>query len=110
MVSQLRLCTIHRGQLDAFVQAWLAGVYPLRREYGFMIDRAWVSEETNEFLWIVSYDRSEEWEAKEAADYTSTERVHLDPEPRQYIAKVEYRFLTAVVPRSDTADEQLAPG
>ncbi len=110
MVSQLRIFTINRGQMDAFVQAWLAGVYPLRRKHGYTIDRAWMSKETNEFLWILSYDGPEEWEAKEAAYYTSTERMYLDPDPRQYIAKVEYRFLTAVVPRSDTADEHLVTG
>ncbi|HEX6292521.1 MAG TPA: hypothetical protein VFZ66_25265 [Herpetosiphonaceae bacterium] len=89
------------------MQAWLAGVYPLRLQHGYTIDRAWVSPETNEFLWILSYDGPEAWDAKETAYYASAERAGLDPDPRQYIATAEYRFLTAVVPQPSRADERL---
>ena len=38
MATQLRMYVINRGQLDAFVAAWRAGVYPLREQHGFRMD------------------------------------------------------------------------
>ena len=94
MVSQLRIFTINRGKMDQFIEAWLQGVYPLRLKHGFTIEHAWVTRERNEFLWILSYDGPEDWESKDAAYYASEERNILDPDPRQYIAKSERRFIT----------------
>ncbi len=56
MISQLRIYTINKGKLDEFVAGWKKFVYPLHLEHGFTIDRADVIRETNEFVWIVSYD------------------------------------------------------
>ena len=98
MVSQLRMFTINRGKMDEFIKAWLEGVYPLRLKHGFTIDNAWVTKERNQFLWILSYDGPEDWESKDAAYYASEGRTGLDPDPRQYIAKSESRFITPVVP------------
>jgi hypothetical protein len=32
---QLRHFRIREGNMDAFLDAWLRGVYPLRRKFGF---------------------------------------------------------------------------
>ena len=98
MVSQLRRYTINRGKMDAFVEAWRAGVYPLRQKHGFTIPGAWVIRERNEFVWILAYDGPEPWESKEAAYYGSAERAALDPDPAQYIARAEQWFITSVLP------------
>lgn len=98
MPSQLRIYTINRGKLDDFVRAWSAGVYPLRRGLGFRIDGAWVVQERNEFVWILSYDGSQDWQAAEAAYYGSPERAALDPDPAQWIARAEHYFITPVRP------------
>lgn len=94
---QFRLYTINRGKLDAFVQAWKEGVYPLRQEHGFLIPAAWTIEETNQFVWIVMYDGPESWETKEAEYYGSNERRTMDPDPAQWIARAERWFVTPVV-------------
>ena len=94
---QLRLFTINRGKLDLFVQAWKEGVYPLRQKHGFLIPAAWAIEETNQFVWIVIYDGPESWETKEADYYGSDERRTMDPDPAQWIARVERWFVTPVV-------------
>jgi hypothetical protein len=99
VVSQLRVYTINRSKLDAFVEAWQAGVYPLRHQHGFTIDGAWVIRERNQFVWILSYDGPESWEAKNAAYYDSPERRRMDPDPAQYIAAQDEWFITPVVPR-----------
>ena len=96
MVSQLRVFTINRGKMDEFIEAWSQGVYPLRLKHGFKIEHAWVTEDRNEFFWILSHDGPEDWESKDAAYYASEERISLDPDARQYIAKSERRFITPV--------------
>ena len=98
MISQLRIYTINRGKLDDFVKGWREFVYPLHLEFGFTIDKAWVIKERSEFVWIVSYDGTEDWDAKQAAYYGSPERAAVDPDPAQYIAKTERWFIEPVLP------------
>ena len=98
MVSQLRMYTINKGRMEDFVQAWTAGVYPLRLKQGYRIERADVIEETNQFVWILSYDGLDDWDAKEAAYYSSPDRALIDPDPRQYIARGEKWFIKSVLP------------
>ena len=100
MTHQLRIYTINRGKLPAFTQAWLQGVYPLRLKHGFSIDGAWVIEQTNQFVWLIGYDGPETWEATEKAYYDSPERLALDPDPAQYIARAEQYFVRTVAPMS----------
>ena len=56
MEYQLRHFRIRAGNMDAFLDAWLRGVYPLRRRFGFTFAGAWVVEGTDEFVWIIGYD------------------------------------------------------
>jgi len=98
MIRQLRIYTINKGKMDEFVKGWRAGVYPLHLEHGFKIGRAGVIAERNEFVWEVSYDGPEDWDAKQAAYYGSPERAALDPDPAQYIAKAERWFVSSVLP------------
>ena len=100
MISQLRIYTINRGKLDDFLESWNKFVYPLHYHFGFTIPQAWVIRERNEFVWIVSYDGPEDWDAKQAAYYGSPERAAVDPEldPAQYIAKTERWLIDPVLP------------
>ncbi len=100
MASQLRIYTINRGKMDEFVKAWLAGVYPLRLRLGYTIPSAWVIKERNEFVWILSYDGPQDWQARESAYYGSPERAALNPDPAQFIAQAEHWFLSPVLPTS----------
>jgi hypothetical protein len=98
-VSQLRVFTINRGQMDRFVDAWVRGVPPLRLKHGFRIDGAWVVPERNEFLWVLSYDGPEGFAAKDSVYYASAERGSLDPDPVQFIARAERWFVRPVMAR-----------
>lgn len=97
MPSELRRYTINRGRLDDWVQAWRAGVYPLRLRMGFTVDGAWTIPERNEFVWILSYEGAD-WEERHRAYYESPERRALDPDPAQWIARAEHWVLTPVLP------------
>jgi len=97
MTQQLRIYTINRGKMEAFTQAWLGGVYPLRLKHGFTISGAWVIKDTHQFVWLLGYNGPETWEAKEKAYYGSPERAALDPDPAQFIARAEQYFIEAQV-------------
>ncbi len=96
MVSQLRTYTINKGKLDEFVKAWREGVYPLRLKKGFKIDGAWTIKESNQFVWILSYDGPEDWQAKQDQYYDSPERKTLSPDPAQHIARSAEWFISPV--------------
>jgi hypothetical protein len=96
MVAQLRIYTINRGKLDEFVAAWKQGVYPLRVQQGYGIPKAWVIRERNEFVWLLTYDGTEDFAEKERAYYASAARAAVDPDPRQFIAQANQYFLEAV--------------
>jgi hypothetical protein len=91
---QLRIYTINRGKLEEFATAWRQGVYPLRIKHGFRIPTAWSVKETNQFVWVIGYEGAEDWETKEATYYSSTERMTMNPDPRQWIASTEVLAVT----------------
>jgi hypothetical protein len=98
--SQLRMYRIAEGKLQEFVDGWRSGVVPLRLKQGFTVDGAWVAEEESRFVWIVSYDGPEDWNAKDAAYYASPERKSLEPDPAKLIAESQ-RWLIRPVPARD---------
>lgn len=97
MASQLRTFIIQENKMDEFVKAWLSKIYPLRLHHGFMIDGAWIDEERNEFIWILSYDGPEGFEEKDKTYLATTDRVKLDPDPAQWIIGGEKRMIKAVI-------------
>ncbi len=99
MVTQLRLYTINRGQMDDFLRAWRDGIYPLRLRHGFRIVGAWVEAENNLFVWLLSYAGPEAWDEKERAYSQSPERAGLNPDPAHYVARAQQYFLTPALPQ-----------
>jgi hypothetical protein len=95
--TQLRLYTIQEGKLREFVDGWTADIRPLRLKHGFAVDGAWVIEEENRFVWLLSYEGTpEEWQARNDAYYASDERRAMDPDPATLILNAEEWFLTPV--------------
>ena len=96
--TQIRIFTINKGKMNEFVNAWQNGVYPLRIKNGFKIEKAWVVREKNKFIWILSYEGPEGFEAKDSAYYASQARTTLNPNPADYIADVENYFIDSALP------------
>lgn len=96
MVSQLRMYTAREGELEAFIQEWRAGVVPLRRKFGFKVEGAWAIREKEQFIWIISYDGSDGFEARDRAYYASPERKALSPDPARHLAHTDTRLMTPV--------------
>jgi len=101
-ISQLRMYTIKEGKMDEFVKAWSEGIYPLRLQQGFKVEGAWVIREENKFVWIVTYDGPDDWDAKVKAYHESPGRKAIIPDPVQLIAVIEAKFISSVLPRSRT--------
>jgi hypothetical protein len=97
-VSQLRMYRVAEGRLPEFVQLWLMGVLPLRRKMGFTVDGAWTVRGEDRFVWIVSYEGEESFEAKNAEYYESPERKALDPNPAELIEESQEIMLSSVMP------------
>ena len=96
--TQVRIFTINKGKMNEFLSAWQKGVYPLRIKNGFKIEGAWVVQEKNRFIWILSYDGPDGFEAKDSAYYASQSRTSLKPDPADYIADSEKYFINSALP------------
>ena len=88
--------TIAPGQMDAFVDEWRHGVVPLRRKHGFDIEGAWIDRDGNRFLWLVSYEGPDGFEARDADYYASPERANISPDPARHIVDSDHRFVEPV--------------
>ena len=93
MPTQLRTYTINHGALYDFAKEWANTIKPLRERLGFKIQAAWTVPETNQFIWLLSYDGPETWETLDAAYHTSDERRNMQPNPARHIARMEEVFL-----------------
>ena len=93
---QLRIYTITAGQMAPFVAGWIEGVAPLRESFGYTVEDAWTMDDENKFVWIVSYDGPEDWQALYERYMNSDQRKALDPDPAQWIEKSESWLMSAV--------------
>jgi hypothetical protein len=84
--------------MDAFLEAWLRGVYPLRRKFGFTFAGAWVVESADEFLWVIGYDGPAGFAAADKRYYESAERKGMSPDPAQYIDVPDSQMMRSVLP------------
>lgn len=96
MTTQLRDYTIKPGQLDRFVDAWSRGVRPLRLKRGFVIEGAWKIPSEERFVWVVSYDGADGFDAATKAYYDSPERKAMDPDPAGLILTTRTAFIDRV--------------
>ena len=97
MVTQLRDYRIREGSLDQWVDEWRDRITPLRRELGFMVERAWTVEAESRFVWLLAHPG--DWEAFEAADgayYDSPQRTSLDHNPARLIEAQTHTRLAEV--------------
>ena len=94
--TQLREYTIKPGELETFASVWTKDVKPLRTKMGFRVEGAWKIPTEGKFLWIVSYDGPDGWDAANKRYYESPERKALDPDPASFIAAQRTVFIDRV--------------
>ena len=94
MQAQLRTYRITHGKAGQFAAEWGAAVRPLREEFGFRV-RGWLSEETDEFIWLLEHDDRASFERADAAYYASEARRQVSPDPARLVENAVDRWVTA---------------
>ena len=68
--------------------------YRYANAFGFRLESSWRLDETHEFMWIVSHDGAEGFEAADAAYYSSPDRDAVNPNPLDFIEEVNTSMAT----------------
>ena len=84
--------------MDEFLDAWLRGVYPLRRKFGFHFVGAWRVEGADEFVWILGYEGADGFAEADRRYYASDERKRMMPDPAALIERPMQFMLRSVLP------------
>lgn len=64
MISQIRIYTINKGEMDNFIKHFREDIVPLHEKIGVPIVGAWMNRPQNEFIWVRNYQDKAEMEAK----------------------------------------------
>ncbi len=64
MLSQLRMYTINRGEMDAFLQHFHEQVMPLHEKAGIPVVLTLVNRPQNEFIWVRTFTDEQDRDEK----------------------------------------------
>jgi hypothetical protein len=64
MLAQVRIYTINRGEMDAFLKHFHEQTMPLHERVGIPIVGTWVNRAQNEFIWVRTYADEADRDAK----------------------------------------------
>jgi hypothetical protein len=64
MLSQIRIYTINKGEMDAFLKHFKEEIMPVHERIGLSIVGAWVNRPQNEFIWVRTFTDPADREAK----------------------------------------------
>ena len=64
MLAQVRIYTINRGEMDAFLKHFKEETMPLHEKAGIPIVSTWVNRPQNEFIWIRTFENEQDRDAK----------------------------------------------
>ena len=89
MLAELRIYTINKGAMEAFLDHFEKYGAPLHAAVGIKIESTWVNRAQNEFIWIRSFEDQADRESKVKA--FQEERAKRDIVLGDNIAKMESR-------------------
>ena len=64
MISQIRIYTINKGEMDNFLRHFKEDIVALHEKIGIPIVGTWVNRAQNEFIWVRNYKDKAELDAK----------------------------------------------
>jgi hypothetical protein len=67
MQAQIRIYTINRGEMDAFLEHFEKYIRRLHKDVDWDIVSAWVNRPQNEFIWVRTYKDADDLAAKTKA-------------------------------------------
>lgn len=95
MIAQMRVYTINRGQVDAWLKIFHDEAMPLIRKHGMGVDGMWTDLPQERFIWFRTYEDEADMKRKDAAFYGDPEWLNLIDRIRAHEA---YREITIVKP------------
>ena len=96
MYAHLRIYTVNKGMMDAWLNLFNEKLIPLLTEAGIKVESTWVNEEKSQFIWIRSYgDSIDDIEKKEAIFYGSKWWVENVDMVRGHLAHREIITITS---------------
>ena len=96
MLSQLRRYRVRTEDWDEFVALVLDHIVPAREALGFRVEGIWGDPLDGTFVWIVSHEAPDGWDAIERAYYESPERAGLPRDPRDFLLEVDTKVLQPI--------------
>ena len=64
MLAQIRIYTINKGEMEAFLKHFKEEIMVLHERIGLPIVGTWVNRPQNEFIWVRTYTDKADLEAK----------------------------------------------
>jgi hypothetical protein len=64
MLSQIRIYTINKGEMDAFLRHFKEEIVPIHEKISVPIVGTWVNRAQNEFIWVRTYKDKADLESK----------------------------------------------
>jgi len=95
LISQLRIYTINKGQMDSWLKVFNEDLRPQLAEHGIKVDGTWVDAENERFIWVRSFEDQADLETKEAAFYGSEKWLAGVDHVRSHLAR---RDITVINP------------
>ncbi len=93
MPAQIRIYTINKGEMDAFLKHFETEVVALHKQANWPIVSTWVNRPQNEFIWVRTYADADDLAAKTKAfqDARAAANITLGAS----VAKMEVREVEA---------------
>lgn len=102
MIAEVRIYTINKGMMDAFITLFNEQLAPIHAQCGIKILGAWANRPQNEFIWIRSFENEADREQKTKAYMASPARQAIGDKPQQLEAKIEVRVVEDIFAPSAT--------
>ena len=94
MIAQLRIYTINRGEMDAWLEIFRGEAIPLIRKHGMGVDGMWTDLARERFIWFRTYEDEADMARKDAAFYGDPQWLDLMDRIRAHEA---HREITVVI-------------
>jgi hypothetical protein len=91
MLTQVRIYTVNKGQMDEWLQIWTGQIAPVHARLGINIEGAWVNRPQNEFVWVRTFEDEADMQEKMKQFRESPERQQLGDKLTACLAKMEVR-------------------
>jgi len=90
-IHELRLYTINRGMMDAWLECFKQDVLPINQQHGIQVAAAWTNTDRTEFIWVRTFAGEDERKRTTDALYGSATWEKMRDRVRSHIAKTEVR-------------------